>query len=146
MLWKRIVVRHRERVLLFKDERFSGILMPGVHRVLVTSHEGFDTEKHELDDLIFQSAWTGYLLEERPEIANRHFTVVQTSSRQVAMVYVNGALFTVMVPQKRMLFWRDAALVTAEIVNVIGEPRQRTQDGAENARFSDRYSTAYTCV
>lgn len=146
MLWKRIVVRHRERVLLFKDERFNGILTPGVHRFLVTSHEALETEKHHLDELIFQSIWTNYLLEEKPEIANRHFTVVETSSTQVAMVYVNGALFTVLVPQKRLLFWRDAALVTAEIVNVIGEPEQQPRDAAEKTRSVDRCSTAYTCV
>jgi hypothetical protein len=137
MFWKRIMVKHRERVLLIRDERFSGILMPGVHRFLVTSHEALETEKHHLDELVFQSIWTDYLLEERPEIAKRHFTVVETSSTQVAMVYVNGALFTVLVPQKRVLFWRDAALVTAEVVNVIGIPERRVEQGR---------STAYTCV
>ncbi len=137
MLWQRIVVRYRERVLLFKNERFSGILMPGVHRVLVAPHEALGTEKHDLDDLVFRSVWADYLLEERPAIAKRHFTTVQTSSTEVAMVYVNGALFTVLVPQKRLLFWRDAAFVTAEVVNVIGIPERRT----EQAR-----STAYTCV
>jgi hypothetical protein len=129
-----------------QDERFSGILMPGVHRVLVTSHEAIDTEKHYLDDLIFQSIWTDYLLEARPEIVERHFTVVETNSTQVAMVYVNGPLFTVLVPQKRLLFWQDAALVTAEIVNLIGETEQRSRETTENARSMDACSTAYTCV
>ncbi len=146
MLWKRIVVRKRERVLLFKDERFSGILMPGVHRILVTSHEALQTEKHDLDDLVFESIWTDYLLKEQPEIANRHFTIVETNGTQVAMVYVNGQLFTVMVPQKRLLFWRDAALVTAEIVNVIGEPGQQPREGEECTRSLDGCPTAYTCV
>ncbi len=134
MLWKRIIVKDRERVLLSKDERFSGILMPGVHQILAMSDEALETETHDLDDLIFRSVWADYLLEERPAIAHRHFTIVETSSTQVAMVYVNGPLFTVLVPQKRLIFWRDAARVTAEIVNVIGEPEQRSREAAENAR------------
>jgi hypothetical protein len=137
MLWEQIVVKHRERVLLFRGQRFSGILTPGVHRVPVTSPETVEIETHDLDDLVFRSPWTDHLLAEWPGLAKRHFTVVETNNRQVGMVYVNGALFTVLVPQKRLVFWRDAALVTAEIVNVIGEAGPRPEQDC---------STAYTCV
>lgn len=137
MLWKRIVVKRRERALLSKGQQFCSILTPGVHRVAVKSTETVHIEKHHLDDLVFRSAWTDHLLAEWPDLAERHFTVVETNSTQVGMVYVNGALFTVLVPQKRLVFWRDAALVTAEIVNVIGETEPRPQLNCP---------TAYTCV
>jgi hypothetical protein len=146
MLWKPIVVKHRERVLLFKGQRLSGILTPGVHRVPVTSTETVEIETHHLDDLVFRSAWTDHLLAEWPDITKRHFTVVETNSTQVGMVYVNGALFTVLVPQKRLLFWRDAARVTAEIVNVIGEAEQRSEKAEDNPLSGNSCSTAYTCV
>lgn len=146
MLWKQIIVKHRERVLLSRSHQFSGILTPGVHRVPVTSTETVEIEKHHLDDLVFRSAWTDHLFAEWPDLAKRHFTVVETNGAQVGMVYVNSALFTVLVPQKRLVFWRDAALVTAEIVNVIGETRHRPEKAEGNSQSENSCSTAYTCV
>jgi hypothetical protein len=146
MLWKKIIVKHRERLLLCKSQRFSGILLPGVHRVPVISPETIEFEKHHLNDLVFRSTWTDHLLAEWPDLAKRHFTVVETNSTQVGMVYVNGALFTVLVPQKRLVFWRDAALVTAEIVNVIGEGEQRPEKTEDNPLSGISCPTAYTCV
>jgi hypothetical protein len=146
MLWKRIVVKHRERALVSTGQRLSGILIPGVHRVPVVPHQPVEIEKHHLDDLVFRSPWTDRLLAEWPDLAERHFTVIETDSTQVGMVYVNGALFTVLVPQKRLLFWRDAALVTAEIVNVIGEADRHPKKAEDNPHSGCSCSTAYTCV
>lgn len=146
MLWKRIVVEHRERALVSTGRRLSGILIPGVHRVPVVPHQPVEIEKHRLDDLVFRSPWTDHLLAEWPDLAERHFTVIETDSTQVGMVYVNGALFTVLVPQKRLLFWRDAALVTAETVNVIGEAKQYPGKAGDHQFSGNSRSTAYTCV
>ncbi len=121
MLRRRITVRPHERILLVQDGRFGGLLLPGEHRVLVSSYESLETEKHNLNDLVFESVWSDYLLRCRPEIIDRHFTLVQTRRTQIAMVYVNGQLYTVLVPAKRLLFWREAALVTAEVVDVVVE-------------------------
>jgi hypothetical protein len=118
MLWKKVIVKDRERILLFKDKQFSRILMPGVHRILVSSDEALETEKHHVDDLTFRSNWADYLLSEEPDVARRHFICVETNDTQIAMVYVNGQLFTALVPAKRLLFWRDAAEVTAEVVDL----------------------------
>ena len=121
MLRRRITVKQQERILLVQDGRFSGLLMPGEHRILVSSYDSLETEKHDLNDLVFESVWADYLVRRCPEIVERHFTLVQTTRTQIAMVYVNGPLFTVLVPAKRLLFWRDAALVTAEVVDVVAE-------------------------
>ncbi|HWF45941.1 MAG TPA: hypothetical protein VG168_02960 [Bryobacteraceae bacterium] len=56
---------------------------------------------------------------QRPELVERHFVKVETSATQVGLVYVNGSLYQVMTPAKRLLFWRDAAAVSAEVVDVI---------------------------
>ncbi len=120
MLWRQIFVKDRERLLLARGGEFSGIMLPGVHLIGAAPEERVETERHWLDDLVFKSVWADYLVEERPNFAARHFTRVETSSTEVAMIYVNGQLLTVMVPAKRMLFWRDAAVVTAEIVDLFG--------------------------
>lgn len=122
MLWKRIVVGDQERVLMAKNGRWKGIFLPGEYRVFAAPGVCLETEKHNVRDLVFRSKWADYLVKEQPQIAERHFTLVETSERQVGMVYVDGRLFTVLTPAKRVLFWRGQAEVRAELVEVIAEP------------------------
>ena len=127
MLWKRIIVGDQERALITENGRFGGILAPGEYRLVAKPGVSLDVEKHNVRDLVFQSTWADYLAKERPDVAERHFTRVETNHLQVAMVYVDGMLFQVMLPAKRMLFWRGAAAVTAEVVNVIDAPEVSAQ-------------------
>lgn len=122
MFWKRIVVGDQERVLVIKNGRFVGILMPGTHRVFTGPGVSLQLEKFNVRDLVFQSTWTDYLVKERPDVTERHFTLVETNDVQVGMVYADGKLYKVLTPAKRVLFWRGLVEVTAEIVDVIAEP------------------------
>jgi regulator of protease activity HflC (stomatin/prohibitin superfamily) len=122
MLWKRIIVGDDERALLTKNGRFGGILSPGTYGLFVAPGVSLDVEKHNLRDLVFRSDWADYLIRERPEIAERYFTRVETNDVQIAMVYVDSKLYKVLPPAKRVLFWRDSADVNAEVVDVIGRP------------------------
>ncbi len=127
MLWKRIIVGDGERALVTKNGRFGGILSPGEYRLFVTAGVSLGVEKHHVREIVFQSAWAEYLAKERPDVAERHFTRVETNHLQVAMVYLDGKLFQVMLPAKRMLFWRGVVEVTAEVVNVIDDPQVPAQ-------------------
>jgi hypothetical protein len=122
MLWKRIIVGDGERALLTKNERFGGILSPGAYGIFVAPGMSLEVEKYSLNELVFRSEWADYLIRERPEIADRHFTRIETSDVQVAMVYLDGKLFKVLPPAKRLLFWRGRGEVSAEIVDVIANP------------------------
>jgi len=127
MLWKRILVGDQERALITKNGRFAGILAPGEYRLFVMPGVSLNVEKYNVRDLVFQSTWADYLAKERPEVADRHFTRIETNDLQVAMIYVDGKLYKVMLPAKRMLFWRGAVDGTAEVVNVIDEPQVPAQ-------------------
>jgi regulator of protease activity HflC (stomatin/prohibitin superfamily) len=127
MLWKRILVGDQERALITKNGRFAGILAPGEYRLFVMPGVSLNVEKYNVRDLVFQSTWADYLAKERPEVADRHFTRIETNDLQVAMIYVDGKLYKVMLPAKRLLFWRGAVDVTAEVVNVIDEPQVPAQ-------------------
>jgi regulator of protease activity HflC (stomatin/prohibitin superfamily) len=120
-------VGDQERALITKNGRFGGILAPGEYRLFVMPGVSVDVEKHNVRDLVFQSTWADYLAKERPDVADRHFTRVETNDLQVAMVYVDGKLFKVMLPAKRMLFWRGTVDITAEIANVVDEPEVPAQ-------------------
>lgn len=119
MLWKQISVGKQERVLIATNGEFAGILTPGDYRLSIAGHMTLTLERHNVRDLVVESAWTDYLIKHRPALVRRHFTQIQTNNLQVAMVYVNGKLFRVLVPSKRLLFWRGVASITAEVVEMI---------------------------
>ncbi len=122
MLWKRVTIGDQERILISKNGRFGGILMPGVYKMFITPGVSLELERHNVRDLVFESTWAEYLVQERKELTDRYFTRIETTNTQVAVVYVDGKLFQVMLPAKRMLFWRTPAEVTAEVVDVIACP------------------------
>jgi hypothetical protein len=146
MLWKQIIVGDQERALITKNGRFGGILAPGEYRLVTKPGVSLDVEKHNVRDLVFQSTWAEYLAEERPDVAERHFTLVETNHLQVAMVYVDGMLFQVMLPAKRMLFWRGAAAVTAEVVNVIDAPEVSAQKLPAHERWGRECLTTFSLM
>lgn len=122
MLWKRILVGDRERILITKNGRFDRILTPGEYRLFAAPWICLESEKFDLANIVFESAWSAYLVKERPDIVDRYFTLVETNDVQVALVYVDAKLFTVLMPAKRVLFWRGMGEVTAEIIDVIATP------------------------
>ncbi len=122
MLWKRVVVHDQERVLIVKNNRLTQILTPGDHWIFVAPGVSLEMESHDVRNLEFQSRWADYLMKERPDLAEHHFTQVETNEVQVAMVYVDSKLFRVLTPAKSALFWRGLAEVTAEVVEVVSEP------------------------
>ncbi|HEX4231224.1 MAG TPA: slipin family protein [Bryobacteraceae bacterium] len=125
MLWKRIIVGDQERVLITKNGRLSGILSPGEYRLFVPPGVSLDMEKYNVRNAIFESAWSDYLVRERSELSEQHFIRIETNDVQIALVYVDGKLLTVLPPAKRVLFWRGVSEITAEIVDVIEKPEVR---------------------
>ena len=121
MSWERFVVNHHERLLLTNNGRFERILVPGEYHVLVADSLTLEFEKHSLSNPVFRSKWSEYLVRYRPEVIDHHFTRIETTETQIAMVYLNGELFQVLVPAKRLLVWRDAAVVTAEFTDVVAD-------------------------
>ena len=117
MHWMRITVGDQERILITRSGSFAAILSPGDYRL--RTPEQIEIERHQLRDLIFRSFWSAFLVQQRPELVQRHFVKVETSETQVGLVYVNGGLYRVLTPAKRLLFWRDAAAVSAEVVDII---------------------------
>jgi hypothetical protein len=120
MLWKRFVLAPHERGLVTKNGRFGGIFAPGEYAMFLPENASVEIERHDVRDVVFRSAWADYLLK-RPKLSRRHFQCVRTNEVQVAMVYLDGRLFQVLTPAKGLLFWRGAAVVTAELVDVVGK-------------------------
>lgn len=132
MLWKRFALTPHERGLITKNGRFGGIFTPGEYAMFLPANVSLEIERHDIRDVVFRSAWTDYLLN-RPKLLRRHFQYVRTNEMQIAMVYLDGRLFKVLTPAKDMLFWRDAALVTAEVVDIVGKAAAMAESPAFKA-------------
>ena len=121
MFLRRIVVGDQSRVLLTRNGRFERILDPGVYWVW-TFGATIEAETFNVRDLVFASPWADYLVKERPEVVKRYFSVVETGDAEVAVLYLEGKLARVILPGKRVLFWRGPLAVRAEVINVRERP------------------------
>jgi regulator of protease activity HflC (stomatin/prohibitin superfamily) len=119
-MFRRIVVGDNERVLMIRKRRFAGILDPGVYWIF-TLGRGLALERHNIRDLIFASEWVATIANQHRDLADRHFTVVETSESQVAVVYVDGKLARVIAPAMRVMYWRGAVTVTFTLIDVRAE-------------------------
>ncbi len=118
---RRILVGDNERMLLIRKKRFEDILGPGEYW-MITLGRSIDLERHNTKGLVFTSEWADHIANQRPELAARFFTVVETSDSQVAIVYQDGWLARVIGPGKRVLFWRGAVAVTFDRIDVREQP------------------------
>lgn len=119
MLYRRVTVSDNERAIISRNSRFVAILTPGTYRLINWPWLSLEVESYKLSDSVFRSRWEEYLIEKKPHIVATHFTVVETKDSEIAMIFVGGMLYQVLLPGERALFWKDSASVSAEIVSVI---------------------------
>jgi hypothetical protein len=118
MFFKQVDVNQNERVIVSRNGKFVSILTPGTYRFIGWPGVSFETEIHNLSDPVFRSGWEEYLIE-KPHIIATHFVVFETNESEIAMIFVDGMLHQVLLPGGRVLFWTDAASVSAEVVSII---------------------------
>ena len=124
MLWKRIMVRDLERMLIIRDGVFRTILPPGKHVLFTPPGVCLKTETYDSHDIVFRSAWSRYLIRERPDIVAKYFEKVATNEVQVAMVYADGVLLQVLLPRECILLWRGTVQITTEYVDVLADDEE----------------------
>jgi regulator of protease activity HflC (stomatin/prohibitin superfamily) len=122
MLVKRIKVGPQHRTLVIRNGEVHAILKPGAHILFAAPFVKVQTETHRIHRLVFRSRWEDHLLSKHPDIARKHFNIVETNNSQVAMISLDGNLFQVLPPGRRAIFWKDAGAITVELVNVIEGP------------------------
>jgi hypothetical protein len=119
MFWRKVDVGTHDRVLVARNGTFRDILTQGHYWFLDAPFAPLELERHDARNLVFQSSWADYLLKNRSDVVERFLLHVKTSRIQVAMIYVNGMLYKVLPPSKRLLLWRGVAEIKTELVDVI---------------------------
>jgi hypothetical protein len=122
MFPKLLTVPEHQRVLIIRNGRFHNILKPGRHLVWTHPFAVVETEIHNVRRLAFTSCWTEEMERNHPAVMAEHFQTVRTDHSQVAMIYVNGHLHQVLLPGKRLLFWKNVAEIQAEHISMVEIP------------------------
>ena len=119
LMLRRILVGDQERVLVIRKGRFERILDPGEYWVWAP---GLEDLKYNVRDGVFASPWADYLAKERREVAERYFTIVETTDLEIAAVFLDSKLAMTVAPGKRVMFWRGPMEVTAQVIGVKEQP------------------------
>ena len=82
-MMRRILVGDNERVLVIRKRRFENILGPGEYWLFTL---GVKLVRVNATELVFVGEWADFIVTQKPELAARYFTVVETNDAQVAVV------------------------------------------------------------
>jgi regulator of protease activity HflC (stomatin/prohibitin superfamily) len=118
---RRVLVGDNERVLLIRKRRFEDILAPGQYWIFTLGGD-VELERLNLSTRWYAGTWADYIISQRPELAARHFTVVETLDTQLAVVYFDGKVSCTIGPAKRVLYWRGPVNVTFDLIDVKQTP------------------------
>jgi hypothetical protein len=147
MLFKKIVVKEHTRAIVVRNGRVRDILRPGTHLLLALPFQTLHVECHKLHRSHLRSRWLDRILNENSELAREHLTVVTSGPAHMALVSIDGALYKVLLPGQREVFWKDAGRITVERVNIVETPEisDRMLGALEDQEpvrrsYSDRYA------
>jgi regulator of protease activity HflC (stomatin/prohibitin superfamily) len=121
-LFHTVTVRDDERAFLTRDGRFERLLEPGRYRAFDfggrLASEVVKVVRAEVPAeraLLFEKT--------RPELAARHFVLVQPTSTEVAIVSFDGEPKHIVLPNTTRAFWKTLTLVEVDLIDTAADPR-----------------------
>lgn len=120
--FKRIVIAQNERALLIKNRSVTAILEPGVYRIFDPLRRT-QVEICNLNQVSFSHPLLDFMLQSQLELCERFFTVVETGSHQVGLLYINDVLRGILAPGQRHVFWKGAQRLFVDVLDIREEPR-----------------------
>jgi regulator of protease activity HflC (stomatin/prohibitin superfamily) len=115
--YKRIVIADHERGLHFKNRILINILESGVHYFF----DPFERQQVDIANVgepEFQYSQWDTLAQSHELLCNKHFQVLETSTRQVGLIYKNNILSDILPPDSRRIFWRGAIATKIELIDI----------------------------
>ena len=103
----RETVLTNQRLLVLNKGRIVGLFGPGAHRLPTGAK--VELERHNITDPLFVSDYERVLMQQRPDLAAEHLTVVQAEPGEVVLAFRDGALAEASLnPEHRAVLWSDA--------------------------------------
>lgn len=117
-----LIIRDDERAFLTRDGRLERLLGPGHF----SAYDPFERLKAETVKVVRTEVPVerALLIEKtKPEIAAEHFSILQTSANEVAIVSLDGEPKFLVPPSTTRAFWKTLTLVEIERIDTEGKPR-----------------------
>lgn len=112
---RRLILTETQRAVLLRKGKLSDILVAGEHWV---PRRNVELQMHDLTNPRFISIYGDALIRTRPDLVERHLTVVETSADEVKVVNRNGRVYEFVAPDQRVVFWTDAGDWTVDTVSL----------------------------
>ena len=117
-----VVVRDDERGFLMRDGRFERLLEPGRYRA-------FDFGRRLTSEVVkvvraeFPAERALLFEKTQPDLASKHFALVQPSATEVAIVSFDGEPKHIVLPNTTRAFWKTLTLVEVDMIDTANDPR-----------------------
>ncbi|MEQ1614379.1 MAG: slipin family protein, partial [Hyphomicrobiaceae bacterium] len=117
-----VVVRDDERGFLMRDGRFERLLEPGRYRA-------FDFGRRLTSEVVkvvraeFPAERALLFEKTQPDLASKHFALVQPSATEVAIVSFDGEPKHIVLPNTTRAFWKTLTLVEVVMIETANDPR-----------------------
>ena len=116
-LLRKFLVRKHERGLLFKNGDFVNFLESGTY-LFFDPLRKIQVELYDLSVPEFSHRLTDFFMKEYADAIERYFTLVELSAQQVALIYKNGQLMSILPPATHKLYWKGMINISREIIDI----------------------------
>ncbi len=116
---KKIIVPETHHALLFKDEPFSNVLMPGVYNLLDLRNRirfSLVDISNTLENGVNDQAMK--VLKLHPEKMNAHVQIWETGEHEVGLAYQDNILKEIKAPAERGAYWTGFGEVTIKKIDI----------------------------
>lgn len=100
------LVTENQRVLVFKNQVLTDVLMPGKHKIWDIKKE-YDFVTFDINELYFSERNVERLYR-NSEVLKAHVSHWKLESNQVGLLYVNDLLRGIVAPSEHVYLWKDA--------------------------------------
>ena len=114
LFFSTFIVRKHERGLLYKNGDFIRFLLPGTYRYFNLLRR-YTVERFDASTPAFDHRLIDYLVEAERDSVDQLFEVVQTAADEIAVVYLNEQVDTVLGPAERKLYWKGLVTTRVEV-------------------------------
>ncbi len=117
MFWKTIDVADNQRVLLYRRDRFVGVLESGRHRIR-TLFDNISLETYDITDVVFENKRTKFLLNNYAEKLDAYLQRKELSDTEVGLLYRDKHLVDVLAPGTALTVWKGVEDVRVDVIDI----------------------------
>lgn len=121
-IFREFLVKKNERGLLFKKGDFEQFLLPGKYRFVDPLHH-YQVETFDLAVPEFEHPMADFILKNYPQEMEQHFIVVNTTEKQIGVLYKDDCLTDLIPPSKRVIFWRGWVDIRVDMLDIVANPK-----------------------